>query len=482
MTIRAPTAREAFPLTETVNRTRLVGVVGLGLLAFLLARAPLLQSIVALSSAGLVLAILVQPAVGLVVLAAAIPFGDLLLLPIRYANAIDLLVALVIAGWLARGIARRELVFRHPPLLWPLVILLGIGALSLLQASSWSEGVPELLKWVEFAALYLVGTQVLGRRHVWWVVGALLGAGLLEVALGAYQFLHQVGPEAFILAGRFMRAYGTFRQPNPYAGYLGYLVPVALSLSLAGVWLWRRDRQPISLLVGATCGVTSLALTIGIGLSWSRGSWIALEAALLAVMGLRNRRAAVAVAIAALGLVVIFLVAGTTWLPAVLSERMSGLGSDVVSPDLTRTEITDENFAVLERLAHWQTGWKMFEDHPWTGVGIGNYGAEYEQYAPPHWYEPLGHAHNIFINFMAETGILGLAAFLLFWLGALRFTWRSAEHLQGYPAALAIGVFGTLVYLTVHNLFDNLFVQHIQLQLALLLGGVASLNMTKAES
>jgi putative inorganic carbon (HCO3(-)) transporter len=195
-----------------------------------LARAPLSLAVVVLSGAGLVLATLVQPVVGLVALAAAIPFGDFLSLPIRSVNALDLLVVLVITGWLAQGIARREVIFRPPPLLWPLAILLGIGALSLLQARSWSEGVPELLKWVEFAAVYLVATQVLARRQVWWIVGALLGAGLLEVTLGAYQFLRQVGPEAFILAGRFMRAYGTFRQPNPYAGYLGYLVPVAVSL------------------------------------------------------------------------------------------------------------------------------------------------------------------------------------------------------------------------------------------------------------
>jgi putative inorganic carbon (HCO3(-)) transporter len=482
VTIRAPTVREAFPLTETGNRTRLMGVVGLGLLAFFVARAPLPQSIVALSGAGLALATLVQPAVGLVALSAAIPFGDLVPLPIRYANAIDLLVVLVLAGWLAQGIARREVVFRRPPLLWPLAVLLGIGALSLLQAGSWNEGVPELLKWVEFAAVYLVATQVLSRRHVWWVVGVLLGTGLLQVALGAYQFLRQVGPEAFILAGRFMRAYGTFRQPNPYAGYLGYLVPVAVSLALAGIWLWLRSRRPIGLLVGATCGVTSLALTIGIGLSWSRGSWLALAAALAVVVGLHDRRAAIAAVVAGFGLVVILLVSNMTWLPVALSERVSGLSGYVVGPNPTRTEITDENFAVLERLAHWQTGWRMFEDHPWTGVGIGNYGTEYEHYAPPYWYEPLGHAHNIFINFMAETGILGLAAFLLFWLGALRFAWRSAGHQQGYSAALAIGVFGTLIYLTVHNLFDNLFVQHMQLQLALLLGGVAALNVTKADS
>ena len=458
-----------------------MGAVGLALLALLLARAPLPLSVVALSGAGLVSATLVQPAVGLVALAAAIPFGDLLSLPIRSVNAIDLLVALVIAGWLAQGIARREVLFRPPPLLWPLAALLGVGALSLLQAGSWSEGVPELLKWVEFAAVYLVATQVLHRRHVWWVVGALLAAGLVEVALGAHQFLRQAGPEAFVLAGRFMRAYGTFRQPNPYAGYLGYLVPIAASLALAGGWSWWRSRRPIDLVIGASCGLASLTLIVGIGLSWSRGSWLALAAALLAVLGLRNRRAAIVALIVGFGLIAILLVTGTTWLPGAIWERVSGLSSYVAGPNPARTEITDDNFAVLERLAHWQVGWRMFEDRPWTGVGIGNYGTEYERYAPAHWYEALGHAHNIFINFMAETGILGFAAFLLLWFGALRMAWRSAGHLRGFPAALAIGVFGTLIYLTVHSMFDNLFVQHMQLQLALLLGGVAALDMTKAE-
>ena len=72
---------------------------------------------------------------------------------------------------------------------------------------------------------------------------------------------------------------------------------------------------------------------------------------------------------------------------------------------------------MLERLAHWQAGLRMFDDHPWLGVGIGNYGANYARYPQPHWYEALGHAHNVFINFAAETGLLGLATFLVFWIG-----------------------------------------------------------------
>ncbi len=271
MTTRAPTVREAFPLSEAVNRTRLMGAVGLVLLALLLARAPLPLSVVALSGAGLVLATLVQPVVGLVALAAAIPFGDFLSLPIRSVNAIDLLVALVIAGWLAQGIARREVLFRPPPLLWPLAALLGIGALSLLQAGSWSEGVPELLKWVEFAAVYLVATQALDRRHVWWVVGALLAAGLVEVALRRVP-IPAPGRPGGVHPGRTFHARLRYisASPTPTQAIWATLSPSPPASHWQGHGLWWRSRKPIGLLVAVTCGGTSLALMIGIGLSWSR--------------------------------------------------------------------------------------------------------------------------------------------------------------------------------------------------------------------
>ena len=82
-----------------------------------------------------------------------------------------------------------------------------------------------------------------------------------------------------------------------------------------------------------------------------------------------------------------------------------------MGPDPAATEITDQNFSVLERLAHWQAGIRMFNGAPWLGIGIGNYGVVYPSFALPHWYDPLGHAHNLYINFLAETGILGTVAF-----------------------------------------------------------------------
>jgi putative inorganic carbon (HCO3(-)) transporter len=502
MRVMAPVTRRTFwpRLAGGSWPGALAGGAALLLLAVFLARASLAWAVAGVGAAAFLLILAVEPAAGLVTLAFAIPFGMLRPLPLPGVNIVDILVGLTVIAWLARGIIRRQIVIRWPPLLWPTLVMVWMFALSLTQAASWRDGVPEWLKWAEFAALYLVASQILGGRRTWWVVGALFLAGCLEAALGAYQFLRQVGPKEFILMGRFMRAAGTFSQPNPYAGYLGYLAPVAASLALGSLGRWLVAlRQPAGsraaapsaeapaaqrwyrshdLWVGLLCGGVAVALAAGIGMSWSRGSWLGLAAALVVVAGLRSRRTVVMIAGAGLALALVFTTVGTGWLPSSIAARLDDVSGLTASTDPARTEITDANFAVLERLAHWQAGEAMFSDHPWLGVGIGNYAAAYAAYSLPHWYVALGHAHNVYINFLAETGVLGGLSFAVFWLAAVWFVARRGLSGVGYPAALAMGVLGTLTYCTVHNVFDNLFVAHMQLQLALLLAAVAAGSTT----
>jgi putative inorganic carbon (hco3(-)) transporter len=462
-------------VAQLENRTRglrsLLHTGAMAALAYSLARLPVTWSAAALAGTALVLAVLILPAVGLAAIALAIPFGGLLPLPLPVVGPVDLLVGLVTAAWLAQGIVRRRIIFHRPPLAIPLLAFVWLTGLSLTQAMSWREGLPEWLKWVEFAGVYLVGCQLLTGRSARGVVVALLVAGSAEALLGAYQFVRQVGPEAFILLGRFMRAHGTFQQPNPYAGYLGYLLPVAASLAQGALASWWHDRTTRRAVTVGLYGVAAGLLALGILMSWSRGAWLGAAASAVVVVGFRNRRTALLSVLALLLLILVITVTGTTALPGFIGDRLNDLGSYFVGPDPARTEITDANFSVLERLAHWQAGWRMFEEHPWLGVGIGNYAVAYPIYHLPLWYEPLGHAHNVFINFLAETGILGLGAFVVFWLLIPALLWRRA-HAPGaetWAAALSIGVLGTWAYITVHSLFDNLFVQHIQLQLALLL-------------
>ena len=68
-----------------------------------------------------------------------------------------------------------------------------------------------------------------------------------------------------------------------------------------------------------------------------------------------------------------------------------------------------------ERILIWQSAWNMFKDHPILGVGLGQYTENYQQkYISPHAKEPnLTHAHNNFMQMLAENGIVGIVGFVI---------------------------------------------------------------------
>lgn len=91
-----------------------------------------------------------------------------------------------------------------------------------------------------------------------------------------------------------------------------------------------------------------------------------------------------------------------------------------------------------------QAGWRMFLEHPLFGIGIGNYYYENRNYAPVH----PGRAHNMYIEIMAELGIIGIFLFLgtiFFTLKGLNGIIKSKSPLTGYAKGFYIGLVGFLI-------------------------------------
>jgi putative inorganic carbon (HCO3(-)) transporter len=387
----------------------------------------------------------------------------------------DLLLVLAVGLWFADGVRRRTVrLSAHPLVGWVLayVVLLFLSAL---QASDLGEAVTEVVKWGQVAVVLLIAGDMLPISQRKWLVAAMLVSGVGQALLGLHQFVNQIGPEWFIILDRFMRASGVFHQPNPYAGYLGLTLPVALSLAL---WGWgqswaSRFARPAILLWTLFYAGAALLISAGIVASWSRGGWFGATAATVVVLVVRSRRALLISGGAAMLLAVALLLGFITpeLVPAAISNRLQDVPTLFGMGDVLHQPVTDENFAVVERLAHWAAALRMWSLSPWLGVGPGNYATVYPLVRLPQWEEPLGHAHNIYLNVLGETGLLGLALYLALWLVALVWLirwWRAYRRQENsWQAALTLGVIGVLVHLSVHQLFDNLFVQGIHLQLAL---------------
>ena len=164
-------------------------------------------------------------------------------------------------------------------------------------------------------------------------------------------------------------------------------------------------------------------------------------------------------------------------LPASVVARVTSATEELFAiSDVRGVDITTTNYAVMERLAHWQAAINMATDHPWLGVGLGNYEVAYPAYRLINWKFPLGHAHNYYLNVLAETGIIGLFAYTVTWVAIFVLTWRVRRHPDTLARFTAIGLLGAWTYLSVHSLTDDLYVNNLFLHLGVMMGLLAVLH------
>lgn len=477
------------------------------LLGLALARLPLPLAAVLVVAPAALLIILIQPLAGLALTLLAGPLGALEAVTLGPAllNSGQLLLLLTLAAWLARSLLQRRLPLSRTALNAPLVLFIAVATLSLMRAPSLELGLIEAVKWLQIGAVMLLVAGSATRRrghaaggpvtrraqsHTRPLVAMLLLAGLSQALIGSWQFgLRGDGPEHFLVLGRFYRAYGTFEQPNPFGGFMNLTALLGTGTLLGLVAAYRQDARagrkerarpagsghapgpiPASLTWLLLVLLCTAATTIGLLFSWSRGAWLgfAAAAAVLLLFWPRQRRHGLLLLLAA-GLA--FWAALQTGIaPAGVSRRLSGFAQDLRFGDVRGVDINDANYAVLERLAHWQAALAMAGDYPWLGVGFGNYEPAYPDYALVNWPFPLGHAHNYYLNILAEAGFLGLAAYGFFWAAVFRQTVAVLRRLDWPQRGVALGLLAAWTALSVHHLVDKLYVNNVYIHLGAMLG------------
>ena len=172
-------------------------------------------------------------------------------------------------------------------------------------------------------------------------------------------------------------------------------------------------------------GVTLLMLGT-IVLTKSRAGFLALAVTGLLIVlqagRLRPRLAAV--------LVVVALV-----VPPIMPQAFWTRVSSIVNAE------DDETGSREARLVLFEEGWAAFLDHPFTGVGAG----QFQNYNPPERHELWRETHNVPLQVLSELGLIGFGAFL--WLlirsGTTLFqTWNALRPRRRHGgASLADGGF-----------------------------------------
>ena len=320
----------------------------------------------------------------------------------------DLLILIVLGLWFLR-ITLRKGEFKFSNYDWFLISFLIISAISIKNASNQALGFYQLLKLVEFSLLYFYVKSNFGSIfNLATSFFVFLASGFFQAVLAILQYVRQsdlgfrflgetvlnsnlFNVATFLVNGeKIMRPYGTTPHPNVLAlilftavfiYYFFYIEKNNFSHSKLGLTIYS------ILLFGLFLTFSRIIIfvwVIGAGLRW----FIFNKKFSQIVKNLSLKK----ITIATLVIIVIFSV--LFW-PHIL----------------TRIKISSQEEAVFLRGFYNKVS--LF-DKPFWGVGLGNFVNWFKEINPglaPNLYQPV---HNIYLLIFSETGILGLAAFLLF--------------------------------------------------------------------
>jgi O-antigen ligase len=352
--------------------------------------------------------------------------------------------------------------------------LLGFVVLYAVQAA-YSSDFDQALKnvvffYAPFALLLRLLTSVeWSRRLALTCFGAAVSLSLVFAAVGFFQYATRDlfwNPKV-IEANQFesyFRVNSLFFDPNIYGRFLAIVVAL-----LAAAMLWAR--RPRAVLLPA---LAAAVLWAGLAFTFSRSSFAALLAGLVALAAIRWPWRPVATAVAAIGVVGIVVVAAFPSVAGIDSGSRRGL-SRVTSG---RSELIGK-------------GLGMFADRPLFGFGAGSFSKKFKEREHVSSERANSASHTIPVTVAAEQGLAGLAAYLAVVLLSFSLLFRGLGALRerAPPRRLVLraAVAAAYTVLVAHTLMYAAFLED-PLSWALigigigLSAGVASSERTRTDS
>ncbi len=355
----------------------------------------------------------------------------------------------VIILWCARLWLNPRPQMLWPPICWIVVLFVGYAIARYLTADIEYVARQELIRVLIYAILFFAILNNLHRREsTQIVIFTLIFLAMAISFYAVFQFLTGSNRVWHFISPYKGRGSGTYISPNHLAGFLEMLLPLGLAYTLVG------RAKPVTKVF---LGYASLAVVAGIGVTVSRGSWVATGLALLIFFGLlvvhRNFR------LTSLVLMIVLVSGGIFFVENTESFK-----------DRFRKAFENGRLELDIRHEIWDATARMWQDHVWWGVGPGLFDCRFRPYRPSVLQMRPDLAHNDYLNTLADWGVVGASivalALAALFVGVVK-TWKHVRRPESHfgkssgsnSFAFVLGASIGLLALLFHSALD--FNMHI---------------------
>ncbi len=251
-----------------------------------------------------------------------------------------------------------------------------------------------------------------------------------------------------------MRIYSTLENPNVLGEYILLTLPVCISL------MWTAKKALPRIVYGGM----SLILALALVLTFSRGCWLGIMAAATVFITFATGKL--------WGLALIALPIVPFILPESIINRFTSIG-----------DMSDSSTSY--RVYIWMGTLLMLKDFWISGIGLGT--EAFTQDYPFYSYNGIvaPHPHNLFLQIITESGVIGLAVFLLLLFLFFKNLVVGYQYFgKGNKFSVAmVGIASAVVGFLLQGMFDNCFYNYRVFMIfwAVLAIGIASCRIARAE-
>lgn len=295
-------------------------------------------------------------------------------------------------------------------------------------------------KQLKYMAIYVTVIEaVSGYRPLKNILAAMAASSILVLVVAALQY---AGTVDILADHRSDRLTSVFSSANGFSAWLIVMIPLFCSLAASQKEYFSGRSVKMILFILAVLLSLSLLLT------YSRGAWVGLGAALIPALfyGLLRLKLRVRLIWAAVSLALALLV---LFLPLV-RDNVGSIARTPFRSGLTLSERISAPKGIKIRLRLWQEALIIIKEHPLVGSGLNTYAKiapKYKKNAPTGAY-----SHNSFLQMAAEIGIIGLAVFVALLVVFFNVIWNGLIRRKNM---LTLGLTTAVLAFLIHAVFDS---------------------------